>query len=297
LQFIYKLIYNQYINPVLLWVNQLLSIFTTFRLPPSGVIHLKIDSVRKIKMATNQTSYVTKLLYWNGVDSFEYTLVFKKLIMNCHVFIDIGANSGYYSLLACGLNEKISVHSFEPATGPHFFLKKNVAINGFKNQIDVQAIALSEERNEVLFYEVTNHKYSYLKYNLGGVGSLESDMAKTARRVETISLDQFVEDNEIKNIDLIKLDTEGTEHFILKGSMKSLRKFQPIIICELLFHKIEHELEDIFRKENYLFFLHSKGVLIPTSTLIRAEDDGVRDCFFVPKSKIELLEKFIHQAR
>jgi FkbM family methyltransferase len=296
LEFIYKFIYHPYINPILRRINKVFSPFTNFQLPPSGTITLKVEGDKSFKMSTNQTSYVTKLLYWRGADSFEYTIIFKDLIKKCHVFIDVGANSGYYSLLASSLNKRIKVFSFEPAQGPLYFLKKNVSINKFENQIEVKATALSSQKSEILFYEVNNPKYGYLKHNLGGVGSLEKDIKKKAHKVETIKLDQFVQEKKIAKIDLIKLDTEGTEDFILKGSIESIRRFQPIIICELLYNKIEGELETIFKNENYLFFLHSNGRLIPTATLRRTEDDGIRDGFFVPSSKIELVSKFIQQA-
>ena len=244
-------------------------------------------------MATNQTSYVTKLLYWEGADSFEYTPVFKGLIKYCNVFIDIGANSGYYSLLAATIKPDICIHAFEPAQGPLHYLKENVRLNKLGKQIEVHSLALSSRSGEVNFYEVTNKKYTYLTHNLGGIGSLKADSFQTAYPVKTETLDRFVLIKSISAVDFVKIDTEGTENFILEGAEETIRKFLPIIVCETLFNRIEDKLELLMKKHEYLFFNHENGYLRKVETLIRQKDDGVKDCFFIHSSKINLISKFI----
>lgn len=292
MQFLYRIIYHPSINPILLGINKLLSPTIDFRLPPSGIINIPVLKGVHFKMATNQTSYVTKLLYWKGPDSFEYSPIFKELIPSCNVFIDIGANTGYYSLLAATSNPVIHVHAFEPAQGPLHYLRKNVLLNNLEKQISIHSKALSIESGEVKFYEVKNKKYSYLPYNLGGVGSLKEDASKTAYTVKTETLDHFITEKSISDVNLIKIDTEGTENFILQGAEETIRQFHPIIICETLFDKIEGKLEAIMKRHDYLFFNHVNGKLKKVKTLIRMKDDGVRDCFFVHPSKLHLIERF-----
>ncbi len=243
-------------------------------------------------MATNQTSHVTKLLYWKGPDSFEYTPIFKELILQCESFIDIGANTGYYSLMAAAVNPRSKIYSFEPAQGPLRYLTKNVFINNFQNQVSVHPIALSSQSGEVMFYEVKNKKYTYLSHNLGGVGSLNKDSSKIAYSVNTETLDQFISKKPISHVDLIKIDTEGTENLILEGAEESITKYRPIIICETLFNNIEDKLEVIMKRHGYLFFNHENGKLTRVNTLIRQKDNGVRDCFFVHPTKVHLIEKY-----
>lgn len=271
----------------------MLSALIEFRLPPSGIIKINIRKGVDFKMLTNQTSYVTKLLYWKGADSFEYTPIFKELITKCDVFIDIGANTGYYSLMAARINHKIRVHSFEPAQGPLYYLEQNVILNHLTKQISVHSIALSSSSGHVKFYEVRNKKYSYLPHNLGGVGSLKEDSSKNAYTVKMETFDRFRVENSIFQVDLIKIDTEGTENLILEGAEESIRQFHPIIICETLFNNIEDKLEAIMKRNNYQFFNHEKGKLIKVNTLTRAQDNGVRDCFFVHPDKLHLIERFI----
>ncbi len=296
-QIIYKLIYQKHINYIVRNTNYLLHYFipNLVKIPPSGKITLKSDS-GKINILTNQTSYISSLLFWNGYKKFEYSEIFENLSKEISSFLDIGSNIGYYSLLAAKANPKIKILAFEPALGPKFYLKNNIALNGFKNNITAIDIALSNQTGDIDFYEVENQKYTYLKYNLAGEGN--TGTKKTSRNfvkktVKTTTLDQFVNTNTITSIDLIKLDTEGTEIDILKSGINAIKRHEPIVISETLFNTIEHDLEVFFKKLNYEMYNHTESGLIKVDTIVRTKDDGIRNCFFVPKSKLHLIDSYI----
>ena len=172
LNLIYKFIYQSKINFVLRNFNYLIKglFFNKIKIPPSGLLKLKTDS-GVILMATNQTSYLTQLLFWNGYKQFEYSAIFEDLSKNITSFLDIGANIGYYSLLAVKSNPKIVAYAFEPAKGPKYYLNKNIILNNFDENIIHENIALSNSSGEIDFYEVENVKYRYLEHNLAGEGN------------------------------------------------------------------------------------------------------------------------------
>jgi FkbM family methyltransferase len=296
-QLIYKAIYNPVINKILRNINKALYpiLPEKIKLPPSGIITLSNNRGNKIKMLTNQTNYVTKLLFWEGYKNFEYTNIFIELIKKINVFYDIGANIGYYSLLAETVNPNIEVVAFEPAKGPSYYLKKNIKLNNLK-KIKVEEIALSDQNGSINFFEIKNNKYTYLEYNLAGegnTGSLTVGRNFIPIEVETKTFNQYVIDNNQDNIDLVKIDTEGTEHLILKNADIILEKMKPIIICETLFNKIEIELEEIFKKHGYEFYNHTNEGLEKVNSIQRKTDNGVRNCFFVHPSKAYLINDFV----
>lgn len=296
-QILYKIIYQKHINLILRNISKVFrSILSkNMRLPPSGQITLNTDS-GKLKIRTNQTSYLTQLLFWNGYKSFEYSDIFEELSKQVNNFLDIGANIGYYSLLAVQANPKITVHAFEPALGPKYYLNENIKLNGFKNNITSVDVALSNETGAIDFYEVENVKYRYLKYNLAGEGN--AGTKKTSRNfikntVNAITLKHFINDQNIDPIDLIKIDTEGTEYDILMSAKDEIKKHEPIVICETLFNTIEENLENFFAELSYEFYNHTEQGLIKVETIKRTTDNGIRNCFFVPKSKLALITPFI----
>jgi FkbM family methyltransferase len=297
-QLFYKIIYYPTINKVLRNINKALKPLLPgkIELPPSGSITIRNDGGKKLLMETNQTNYLTHLVFWNGYKNFEYTDIFVELIKRINVFYDIGANIGYYSLLAAMENEQIEVVGFEPASGPLFYFRKNAQINDFKN-ITIEPIALSHTEGEITFYEIKNKKYTYLEHNLAGegnAGSLTSGRNFVPVNTRTTTLDKYIQKNNQQTIDLIKIDTEGTEHLILQQANHVLTSMKPIIICETLFDNIESELEAILKSHGYEFYNHHSSIgLKKVDSIIRKEDDGVRNCFFVHPSKFHLIEDFV----
>jgi len=296
-QLIYKVIYNKYVNKILRNFNRVLRpiLPEKIKLPPSGIIRFKNNLGKVLHIKTNQTSYLTQLLYWGGYQNFEYSEIFIKLIKKINVFYDIGANIGYYSLLAEMENKNIKVIGFEAANGPLFYFRENIKINKFKN-IRVESLALSDKEGEITFYEIRNQKYTYLEHNLAGEGNAGSK--KIGRNfipinVKSITLDKYVENTKEVNIDLIKMDTEGTEHFILENSANVLKLMKPIIICETLFNTIELELEKLMSSYGYEFYNHTEMGLNKVNTIVRQEDNGVSNCFFVHPTKFDLIKEFV----
>ena len=296
-QTIYKLIYNSNLNYILRSINYSFKsvLPKRLRIPPSGIMTIFTET-GAFKMATNQTSYLTQLLFWNGYKSFEYSELFERLSKDVDTFLDIGANIGYYSLLGISSNPNLTAYAFEPALGPKYFLKKNIAINNVHSQLKHVDVALSNQNGHIEFYEVANKKYTYLDYNLAGEGNAGT---KTESRhfvkneVASQTLDHFVSKQQLRSIDLIKMDTEGTEVDIIKSGIDAIKTYQPIIICETLFNTIEDELEAIFQSLDYHMYNHTEDGLVKVESIKRVTDDGVRNCFFVPESKLELISKFV----
>ena len=101
---VYKIIYSPGINVILRNLNKALRrLVPSLRLPPSGVIRIRLHNRKKLKFHTNQSDFVGFCLFWNGVYRYEYLPLFEKVNTRCRSFIDIGANEGLYSLFAASI--------------------------------------------------------------------------------------------------------------------------------------------------------------------------------------------------
>jgi len=292
-----KIVYSSgLINKVFRNINKAIQGFTSFRLRPYGVITVRYGTA-SFRMATNETSFVTKQLFWKGPGNFEYTPIFERLIQQCTSFVDIGANTGYYSLLAAKANPDAIVHAFEPASGPFHFLRKNIEINGLRGRVLCHEVALSNQQGKVEFFEIINPLGTFARYNLSGVGGLkkthETQERSIRKIVRTETLDEFSDELQIRKFDLIKIDTEGTEDLVLEGAREIIERHKPIIICETLFNKIEPKLDKIMSGHGYHFYNHLNGKLHRANTIVRQTDDGVSDCFFVHPGKLHLIKQFV----
>lgn len=296
MQIIYKLFYSPSINfftrNVLKFLNRIFK--RKFNIPVSGILQFRLPENKVLKIVTNQTNYVSRLLFWKGLENFEYTKIFLPLIKNEHTFIDIGANIGYYSLLAKIINPDLKVYSFEPSPSPYLFLEKNIALNNLKG-IKTYNYALSNRDNEIDFFVHKSKKYSYLEHYLGGTDSLlntqEDNMASV--KVNAMMLDTFILNENISHVGLLKIDTEATEDMILEGANATIQKFKPIIVCEVLFQKIEDRIERIMQMHNYLFFKPTSSGLVKIDTIKKDVDDDCDNYFFIHPSRLSRIERLI----
>jgi FkbM family methyltransferase len=294
----FKLIYQPGINRILRFFIKVFGkgLQKKYLLPPSGIIDFKLKSGKKLIMKTNQTSHVTWEIVWNGYDSYEYVKLFEKLSPNINSFLDIGSNIGFYSLIFASQNPKGIAYSFEPSPGPFHYLNENIKLNLFENQIKPFKIALSDKSGKTTFVAAYTSKYSYLEYpTLGGSGHIKgarTDTSSVEFDVQTETLDRFVIENNIKSIDLIKLDTEETEHIILQNGLNTLSEHKPIVVCEIFSNQVANSLNEIFKPLNYLFFKSEGEWLIRDSEAIHRE--GIIDnYFFVPQEKLHLINQFL----
>lgn len=132
------------------------------------------------------------------------------------IVIDAGANMGIFSLLAAKKGAK--VYSFEPQ--PYFYsiLCKNIALNYLNNKIEPLCYAISDRRGEFTMYVDKENLLS---------ASIIIERGKDSCNVHCISIDQWVEDDNIPRIDFIKVDIEGAERLLLSGARKSIIKWKP----------------------------------------------------------------------
>lgn len=177
------------------------------------------------------SNFLSKNFIW---EPFE-TSIFLKLISKKNFFIDIGANIGYYSLIASNLISKSGkVIAFEPEKSNLKILYENLKINKAFN-VDVIEKACSD-RNQEAYLELSkdnlgDHRLSYKESS--GSSNLE---------IETTTVDMVTKKYSLIP-DIVKIDTQGAELKIIKG-MKSLlceSNFKTIFFIEFWPYGIEKQ--------------------------------------------------------
>lgn len=295
---LYQLIYQPLVNKVL---RALLFPFRNWLphkalLPPSGVVSFNTASGKLVQMATNQTSFVTWNIYWKGYDSYEYVPVFEKLGKRISVFFDVGANTGLYSLLLHAVNPQAKSYAFEPSPGPFRYLNENIRINGAEQSIFSFSTALAGESGELTFVSAYSPKYAYLRdATLGGSGHLSGariDTSAVSFKVKTQTLDDFVKEHHIQQIDLMKLDTEETEHLIVGAGIAVIREFQPVIVCEVFSPEMADALFGLLNPLGYTPYIAGNTALRKVDS-VEFKGGDIPNCFFVPQSKLSWIEDLI----
>jgi len=209
---------------------------------------------KNILVKVNLDEWIQQQIFFLGVYEKKETLFWRNLIKPCYTVIDIGANIGYYSLMASvrvGLKGRI--YAFEPVAKIYNRLVENIYLNKITN-IFPYRLALFNEKTEIDIYlgKESNWGMSSIK--------LHSEYSGIKEKVRTETLDDFVRENKIKRIDLIKIDAEGSEPFIIEGMTSILKKYKPMILTEINDEKLhsvsynKKKLYDLMYKYDYYPF-------------------------------------------
>jgi FkbM family methyltransferase len=226
-------------------------------------------------------------LFFHGVEDYEFTPLFVKLIKESKVFLDVGANIGLFSVIAEKVNPEVKILAFEPSVGPLHYLKLNVKANKLKNVVVVDR-AVAELDGELTFYDVVNRKYHWVEHNLNGSNSLQNRFGKeksSSYPVKTTTLETALSAQGLDKVDLIKLDTECTEHFILQSSLALINRDKPIILCEV-YPEISAEVEKVLKEMigYHLYHIHS-DTLQKIDDFDQVSESKERNFLFVPEHR------------
>ena len=212
-------------------------------------------------------------IFWNGLGkTWEplSTKIWTELVKRKKIIFDIGANTGIYSLLSCAFNNKAKVYAFEPN---HNFVRAILnAKNKKKYNIKINNFALSNKNGFVHFdgYQIKRQQ------NLN--------------KVKTIRLEDFIKNNKIKSVDLIKLDVELHEVQVVEGMGKYLKKYRPDFLIEVLDNNIAKKLNFLFKNLGYNY-LSIDDKEIKLKKLKQIEKSPFYNILVCKKNTYEIIKK------
>jgi FkbM family methyltransferase len=140
------------------------------------------------------------------------------------IFIDVGANIGYYTCLASTLvGATGKVHAIEALPSIYEALVESVSINHAKNVRTYNCAVYDREGTVRLFHGPATNIGMTTSYEgkARGAGMVE------ATEVKAMPLFQIVDHAELYDAKLVKIDVEGAEWFVLNGLRDHLTKFRP----------------------------------------------------------------------
>lgn len=166
-------------------------------------------------------------IFWSGLREWEKETapVILENIRHSRCFIDVGANCGIYTVLACTINPKIRVVAIEPVPKVCEALVHNVTQNNLDSSVTVLNVALGDSNGTVPFHEAEDSTMGSL-----AVGGYQGQKGRVMQ-VKCRTLDSIVEELNIEP-DFVKIDVEGFEDVVLSGASWVLSKFRPRIVME-----------------------------------------------------------------
>jgi FkbM family methyltransferase len=171
-----------------------------------------------------------------------------------NIFWDVGANIGFYSIIASKeMNYINKIFAFEPEPKTFNILRKNIELNKVNN-INALPVALGDISGEKLLYPSDSPNFGAHSF----VQRTDFKTKKKGVRIKINTADKIIDELKIETPEVIKIDVEGAEILVLRG-MKNIFKSEKLktIFCEIhtnllpLFNSSEEEVFQIFAKENF----------------------------------------------
>lgn len=194
-------------------------------------------------------------LFWRGLFCYEGATMraWLALAKRARTIVDVGANTGLFSLTAQCVNPKAAIHSFEPI--PEFYSTLELNIDANNAGIIVYRSALSDEPGTLSMFmpeEFAGNIYSsslsmdhYLKHQQSAPRIFEV-------RVEVF--DELARRSAIEHVDLVKVDAEGFDFKVLKGMERTLTRDTPDVLVEISSEEEGTGVEMLLPTKKYRYF-------------------------------------------
>jgi len=167
-------------------------------------------------------------VYFNAVEP-QQTSALVNTLNRGQVFFDIGANVGYYSILASRLvGMQGSVIAIEPVIRNLFQLYKHTILNK-ANNVTILPAACADSLSLSAFSSGINYSEGHL---VGENANKGKGFRNVVSVVPTVTVDAVVKELDVFP-DVIKIDVEGAEYLVLKGARATLLRARPRIFLSV----------------------------------------------------------------
>jgi FkbM family methyltransferase len=227
-------------------------------------------------------------LFWVGMDYYEpFTrTVIEMLAKQARVFIDVGANVGFFSLVAGSVNPDLKLVAFEPNPKMFALLLEHKRVNGLSN-LTAEPLAVSNGDGTGQLFLSSSDMSASLEPDF----QADFNPAFGSVLVERTTLDSYVRRNGLSGPIFLKVDVEGHDKAFLEGAQATISQLRPDIVIEVLGDFDPASLER-FRRDGYGFYRVTHQGLIRSEAvnLTRIEDFVFYNYLFTTKPAGELDE-------
>jgi FkbM family methyltransferase len=225
---------------------------TLYQISPEEVL-VKTFSGAKIVLDPKDIS-VTPHLALDGVWEQDVTIAWLRALATTDTVLDIGANFGYYGLLAAQQThaQKAKVVFFEANPKLIPYITKTLSVNNYYEHSNIENLAVAEKEGIVTLTVLKDyigssslHSIKHLSAYVGEKIHLE---ASEIVKVPATTIDDYCKQHKIPMVDLIKMDIEGYEDKAYQGMRKTI-KTSPRVTMFVEFTKDSYDDPRTFYKQ------------------------------------------------
>lgn len=223
--------------------------FTTNLAKNSACYLVDVDGTTVTRIFTGQKMFVNAKdlslaphIILDGQWETEITNLIMSYIKEDTVFFDVGANFGWFSVVAGTKIRNGFLHVFEVNKKLSDLIYKSFLVNGIRN-FKVNTIAVSNKDNQSITFNMHNDLWGS-NFVSDKVTGFDSQI-----QVPTITLDTYCKENNVERVDVIKMDIEGHEDFAYEGMKDLIKRNKNNLVMFLEFSSaLYSDSKDFFNK-------------------------------------------------
>lgn len=194
---------------------------------------------------------VAPWLYWRGylMNERAELQLFSQLVGDAEHVVDVGAYTGYYTLVAAAENPALRVTAFEPVPANYERLMANLATNGWHDRVEALRVAVSSTSELVRLGMPPEERMPSSGRLPSSVIGLEPGLAYID--VPTVTLDDALAG---ADVDVVKVDVEGAEGDVVAGAADVLSRCAPTLLIECFPSPETNAADPLLRELGYSFF-------------------------------------------
>jgi FkbM family methyltransferase len=200
-----------------LWLREKISYRINKFFPNASNKDVPLEFGGNIKMDLVSTDFGHNSIIFNGFYELDLSLKMIKLGKKGGLMVDVGANYGYFSCLWADQNANNKVIAFEASPKNIGPLTNNVNKNNLGNRIQIVPKAAGREKGTLQFTLGGNAEQT-------GWGGLTLNEEPANVVVEVEKLDNYLENINIQQVEVLKIDTEGADTWVLYGAERMLQE-------------------------------------------------------------------------
>jgi FkbM family methyltransferase len=250
------------------------------------------------------SSYEDHTLFTHGDLEPHLAPLFASFIRGDSLVIDVGANCGIHTIFFSDLLRKSEtgggVIAFEPHPRLFSRLLTNIRLNGAENRIHAHNLACMDTQDDRILFGINASRFEQGNHSLLRNEKIEGFLKDSIEQipVTTRRLDQVIlEGNYGLPVSFIKIDVEGAEHAVLKGTSEILRQYRPTVLLEFRCNRLRHlgieahDFQVLANLEYHLYAIERDGSVSPITDLghhIHDEKSTSTELLAVPFKLVDL---------
>lgn len=243
------------------------------RIPVRKTFRVHLPDNSGFVYASTPADFIGRSVYWRGLAGYEPETipVFVQLARRARVVLDIGAHTGFFSLVALAANPNARVVAFEPVPRIYQRLMEQIALNGWTARCDARNLAVANRSGTTTFHVPTGDLPYSASMDPNGFWGVPGDLIE----VPVVTIDEALVGTE--GIDLVKIDVEGFEDQVLDGMRQILAASKPNLLFESIPGYPVAAIEALLGRLGYRFYTLTPEGAVSTQTIAAGPSERARN--------------------